>query len=164
MVSVPSGLQGEGLHGQVLIQSSVRLDHRSRQPRDAQQARRGRLRLRRFPPANGADARRSKSVDVILNAFVRGDDVKCLVLVFSVCPSVSWTCSDSRTSRKTDWSSCASTTATRSCNITPVGTSLSLNKWVCFSYPRAACLYPSVASIFYCFGGWRTLSSSEVIT
>lgn len=56
-----------------------------------------------------------------------------MFVVFSVCPSVSWTCLDSRTSRKTPLSSCASTIATRNYSITSISTSLSLNKWVCLN-------------------------------
>lgn len=69
----------------------------------------------------------TKPADVMLNRFRN-----LLFVVFSVCPSVSWTCLDLRTSRKTPLSSCASTTATRNYNTTSISTSLGLNKWVCF--------------------------------
>lgn len=53
-----------------------------------------------------------------------------IIIFFSVCPSVCWICLDSRTSRPTASSSCASTTPTRNCSFTSTTTSSSLNKCV----------------------------------
>lgn len=145
------GLQGEGLHGQIVVQCSVWLDHRSHQPCNAQQTRHGRIRLCKshgtvkccLVKLNKLQYWQS-TPSICLSQMteqIYWHDYKYLckvtwhvLFVFSVCPSVSWTCLDSRTSRKTPLSSCASTIATKNYNITSVSTSLSLNKWVCFYY------------------------------
>lgn len=67
---------------------------------------------------------------MIMIMFVRNYE---MFAVFSVFPSESWTCLDSRSSRKTPLSSCASTIATRNYSITSISASLSSNKWVCFN-------------------------------